>query len=103
MDYESIYNTLDRDDLFSPILLIWTDFFLKNLRKDLAVVEEDILIEDANESDALEGDEKILFVFIVEHGRMDQSLADVDDVLIVHVGQSTLLQQASTEDESTLV
>lgn len=55
VNYQPIYDALDCDNFLSSVIFVWTDLLFQDLREDLAIVEEYLFIQDANETDALEG------------------------------------------------
>ena len=99
MDDKPIDNALDRDDLFA--LVLNADFFCEDLPEDFAVVHEDLLIEDCEEADALNSEKEIFSIGAVD-GWADQSLTYRDNVLVVHICQTALLEQSTRHDQGPL-
>lgn len=103
MDNESINDAFDCDNFLSFVVFFRINLIIKNLRKNLAVVQEHWLVENTDQTDALKSQKEILFVCQVEHARMNDGLANCNHILVIYIGQTTLLQKSSTQDEGSFV
>ena len=103
MDNESINDAFDCDHFLSFVVFFRINLIIQNLREDLAVVEENWLVENTDQTDALKSQKEVLFVCQVEHTGMHDGLANGNHILVVYIGQTTLLQKSSTQDEGSFV
>ena len=106
MNDKTIDNALDRDDLLSlVILLINTScgnlVIFKRLKEDVAVANEKLLAQDADQSDALKSKRYVFFVTLIENAWMDNHLTDLDHAMVVQVGQTTLLEKTPTQSQTS--
>ena len=97
MNDETIDNALDWDDLLSLVSLFITiscgDLVIfKRLKEDVAVADEKLFAQDADQSDAFKSQGYVFFVTLIQNARMDNHLTDLNDAVIVQVGQTTLLE-----------
>ena len=97
-----VNDAFDGNHLFAFVVFVVTDFFPEDLFEELAVVDHDVLVDNTDQADALECDEKILFVREICHSRVDKCLANADQVAAVHVYLAATFEQASAKDESAL-
>ena len=106
MNDKTIDDALDRDDFLSlVILLINTScgnlVIFERLKEDVAVADEKLLAQDADQSYALESKGYVFFVTLIENARMDNHLTDLDHAMVVQVGQTTLLEKTSTQSQTS--